>query len=136
MVSLTASMPHARSNDILACGCQAEATVFYPPGAGHLIADFFYVLASAPDNQHLQTIFFIEMDMGSRNDGLVMPMLQARKEIGKLMGMTIVDEGNGADGFLGRRFPFRLYQAVADQVADGLGTVCIALVGDELVKLA
>jgi hypothetical protein len=48
--------------------------------------------------------------------------------------MMIIDQGDGPGYFPVVLLPIRLDQVVPNQVPDGLGTILIALLGDDMVE--
>jgi hypothetical protein len=77
----------------------------------------------------------IEMHVQGGNDRVVMGVLMLGQLVGQVTGVVVVDQGDGADR--GGRLvaaDLVLDQGVADQVADRLGTVDIAFVGNQVVE--
>ncbi len=76
----------------------------------------------------------IEMDVQSREDGVMKIMLNIGQFIAQHADVMIVYQGDGADHLAVWRLPGLFHQFVADEIAKGFGTVGVAALGDEGVE--
>jgi hypothetical protein len=74
------------------------------------------------------------MDVLRRDDGIVAVVLDLGKSLDDITLMVIIDKYNGPDDFL-PGLPFRLNQAVTDQVPNGFGSCRALFPLDFLVEL-
>ena len=100
--------------------------MFHPFDADQPIADFPEIVALSLDDQDFHTMVGVQMNVDCGDNKFEEIVLQAGQDLGKLPGVMVVDDGNRPHGLLAR-FPFLLYQAVADQVANRLRSILATL---------
>ncbi len=89
-----------------ACGRHGKLPMLHAPRADEAVRNLFDLAASAFYDQHFEAVVRIEMDMKRGNNLMERAVLHVIKSVVKLPRMMIVNERDGADGFMIGFFPF------------------------------
>ena len=113
-----------------------QASMLNTLGADEPIGESLHVFGFATQHDDFEAILVIEMGVHSRNDDVVVLVLNVGKFFRKQARVMIVDERHGADDESVRSDNGRVDQALANQIAKGFGAIFITLVGDKRIEAA
>ncbi len=82
----------------------------------------------------LEAVVRVEVDVQRGDDLLVVGVLVLGELVGKIGRVVVVDERHGADRLVLADLPLLFDERVSNEVADRLGAVHVALIGDEGVE--
>jgi|SRR5947207_12287894 hypothetical protein len=86
------------------------------------------------DHDYFQAGVVIQMSVGCGDDQILIIMLKIYQSIRQEAGMMIVNQSDGPHYGSTRRFYGSHYKPVPNQIAESLGTICVALLCYELVE--
>jgi hypothetical protein len=112
----------ARLLELLPGRGRGELSVLDPARADERVGDPLDLGGGPPHRDHLEAVVVVEVDVGRREHGAVVVVLDAGQTVGELPPVVVEDEGDRADD-LGVASPFFAHQGVAQDVADGLGPI-------------
>jgi hypothetical protein len=109
--------------------------VFDAFGGDELVGDLFHQGGLAADNEDLEAIVVVEVDVQSRDNDLVMIVLDIGEGGLDVLFVVVVKEGDGAGNFLGANILVMLDQAGANHIGDGERAVVVTFFARHLVEL-
>jgi hypothetical protein len=116
------------------CDCHDKPPMLYAFQANKPSSELFDLSGLPVHDEDFETRIVVEMCMICRDHKFMIGMLKFRQPLCDTMSMMIVDEGDSADDSgIGTRCSLR-DQAIADQIAESLGSVRIAEPSDEIIK--
>ena len=98
-----------------------------PLGRDQAVGDSFYLFCFAAQQQHLETKMWIEMNMYRRDDRIQMVVLIFGQLFFEFALMVVIDQSQSANSFRVFFPQFSVDEKVADDIANSLRTVAIAL---------
>ena len=113
-----------------------EAAVLDPTGGDDAVGELADVFGFAAHDHDLDAVVSVVVDVGSAADvaDVVVLMLDTNEVRFEAACGMIIDDGDGADDSGTGVLPLAIHEMATDNVADGLGAIGVALVGDGLVE--
>ncbi len=110
-------------------GGAGEVAVKYSPGRDHVVGQGLDPVGLAFRHDNLHAPVVVEVYVHGCDDRAIELMLHVVEFARQVGDVVIVNDGDGANGFLVMR-PFLFDQGLSDQVSDRLGTVGVGVVPD------
>jgi len=98
------------------------------------IGDPLDILSLSLHGNEFQAVMFIEMNVHTGDDGIVMKVLEASEKVQQFPFFVGIDDGDSSNGLTIRSFPFFHYQGIADKIPDRLASVRVPLFSNEIIK--
>jgi len=119
--------------DDFTSGCHTEFAVLDSTGPDQFVSKGLHNMCLALDDEDLETIMMIQVNMQYSADLSIERMLEMCQFTTQIASMMIVDDTQGADGFL-ISCPLLVNQVITNQVPDCFRAIGITLLMDSLVK--
>ena len=103
-------------------------------GADELVGELLNITRLPAQEHYFKAGVVIEMSMQSRDNNLVMFMLEVGEFFRKQASVMIIDQGHGSDDGGFRGYDRSPYNPVPDEIAERFRPVVVPFVSDEFVK--
>lgn len=104
-----------------------------PPQGDHPVRQLLDLFCLAPYNDNLQAVVVVHMNMGGRNDVMVIVVLHLGQPVLQILLVMVVYQADHSHNLFIRQ-PFLFDEGLADKVADCLGAVGVTSSPDMLIK--
>ncbi len=115
-------------------GGRYELAVLNSLGGDQLTRDFVHFIGSTSNDDHLQTVVFVQMNVQTGVDYNLCFVLHICQEVAQAMNPVVINQRHDADDFAISLTDFLLNQVVTNQVANSFRARLIALTPDASIE--